>query len=96
MSILASPFQMFLWTSGKQMPQAIMLVCRIPFSLVSSLIILRSGHPVPRPEELTVKPQVGGKRSGLLPPFPRTINHETFLRGAWPTDGNGVAQFTST
>ncbi|KAF7760212.1 hypothetical protein Agabi119p4_10888 [Agaricus bisporus var. burnettii] len=54
-----------------------------------------AGHPVPRPEELTVKPQVGGKRSGLLPPFPRTINHETFLRGAWPTDGNGVAQFTT-
>jgi protocatechuate 3,4-dioxygenase beta subunit len=62
----------------------------------SSLTTLRLGHPVPKPEDLTSEPQVGGKRAGLLPPFPRTINHETFLRGAWPTDENGVAQFTST
>jgi len=31
----------------------------------------------------------------LLTAFPRTKRHETWLRGAWPTDPNGVAQFTS-
>lgn len=41
------------------------------------------------------KPQVGGSRSGLLSAFPRTNDWETFLRGAWPSDRNGVAQFTS-
>ena len=54
-----------------------------------------SGHPVPRPELVDQKPQVGGSRSGLLTAFPRTVDKETFLRGAWPTDRNGVAQFTS-
>jgi hypothetical protein len=53
------------------------------------------GHPVPRPEFVNEKPQVGGRRSGLLAPFPRTVDEETFLRGAWPTDRNGVVQFTS-
>lgn len=55
-----------------------------------------SGHPVPRPDLVNQKPQVGGKRAGLLSAFPRTVDEETFLRGAWPTDRRGVAQFTST
>ncbi|KAK0437761.1 Intradiol ring-cleavage dioxygenase [Desarmillaria tabescens] len=54
-----------------------------------------AGHPTPKPELVNEKPQVGGKRSGLLSAFPRTNDHETFLRGAWPTNENGVAQFTT-
>ncbi|KAK1229454.1 hypothetical protein PQX77_007503 [Marasmius sp. AFHP31] len=54
-----------------------------------------AGHPEPRPELRDEKPQVGGKRSGLLSAFPRTKHEETWLRGAWPTDRNGVAQFTT-
>ncbi|KAJ7097674.1 Intradiol ring-cleavage dioxygenase [Mycena epipterygia] len=54
-----------------------------------------AGHPDPAPHLVTEQPQVGGKRSGLLSAFPRTNDHETFLRGAWATDRNGVAQFTS-
>jgi len=53
------------------------------------------GHPVPAPDLLDEQPQVSGKRAGLLTAFPRTKRHETWLRGAWPTDPNGVAQFTS-
>lgn len=53
-----------------------------------------AGHPLPKPEHANAKPQVGGSRNGLLPPFPRTVPEETWLRGAWPTDENGVAQFT--
>ena len=54
-----------------------------------------AGHPLPHPHLETERPQVGGKRSGLLSAFPRTVYEETWLRGAWPTDKNGVAQFTS-
>ncbi|RXW19984.1 hypothetical protein EST38_g5857 [Candolleomyces aberdarensis] len=54
-----------------------------------------SGHPDPRPELINEPPQVGGKRAGLLSAYPRTVFEETWLRGAWPTDQNGVAQFTS-
>ncbi|KAF8201300.1 Intradiol ring-cleavage dioxygenase [Mycena galopus ATCC 62051] len=54
-----------------------------------------SGHPEPAPHLANEQPQVGGKRSGLLSAFPRTQPSETFLRGAWATDRNGVAQFTS-
>ncbi|KAJ7220621.1 Intradiol ring-cleavage dioxygenase [Mycena pura] len=54
-----------------------------------------AGHPDPAPHLVNEQPQVGGKRSGLLTAFPRTNSHETFLRGAWPTDRNGVAQFTT-
>jgi len=54
-----------------------------------------AGHPVPEPHLVDEKPQVGGKRSGLLTKFPRTAPEETWLRGAWPTDRNGVAQFTT-
>ncbi|TFK70257.1 aromatic compound dioxygenase [Pluteus cervinus] len=54
-----------------------------------------AGHPVPAPKLVNEQPQVGGKRAGLLSAFPRTDFEETFLRGAWPTDANGVAQFTT-
>ncbi|KAF4585090.1 hypothetical protein EYR40_001926 [Pleurotus pulmonarius] len=54
-----------------------------------------AGHPWPHPHLKDEKPQVGGKRSGLLSAFPRTLHEETWLRGAWPTDRNGVAQFTT-
>lgn len=54
-----------------------------------------AGHPLPHPHLHSEQPQVGGKRSGLLSAFPRTVFEETWLRGAWPTDKNGVAQFTS-
>ena len=54
-----------------------------------------AGHPVPAKSLENEKPQVGGKRNGLLSAFPRTIEEETFLRGAWATDQNGVARFTS-
>ncbi|KAJ7267285.1 Intradiol ring-cleavage dioxygenase [Mycena rebaudengoi] len=54
-----------------------------------------AGHPAPAPHLVNEQPQTGGKRKGLLSAFPRTQHHETFLRGAWPTDRNGVAQFTS-
>ncbi|KIY72247.1 aromatic compound dioxygenase [Cylindrobasidium torrendii FP15055 ss-10] len=54
-----------------------------------------AGHPWPKPELKDEKPQVGGKRAGLLSAFPRTEYEETWLRGAWPTNRNGVAQFTT-
>ncbi|KNZ75840.1 hypothetical protein J132_00853 [Termitomyces sp. J132] len=54
-----------------------------------------AGHPDPAPHLVDEQPQVGGKRAGLLSAFPRTKFEETFLRGAWPTDRNGVAQFTT-
>ncbi|KAH6909974.1 Intradiol ring-cleavage dioxygenase [Coprinopsis sp. MPI-PUGE-AT-0042] len=54
-----------------------------------------AGHPVPRPHLVNEEPQIGGKRSGLLSAFPRTIDEETWLRGAWPTDKRGVVQFTT-
>ncbi|KAH8823111.1 Intradiol ring-cleavage dioxygenase [Flagelloscypha sp. PMI_526] len=54
-----------------------------------------AGHPLPAPHLMNEEPQRGGKRSGLLSAFPRTVQHETWLRGAWPTDRNGVAQFTT-
>ncbi|KAG7439817.1 aromatic compound dioxygenase [Guyanagaster necrorhizus] len=54
-----------------------------------------AGHPEPTFELRDEKPQVGGKRSGLLSAFPRTMPAETFLRGAWPTNENGVAQFST-
>ncbi|PBK83899.1 aromatic compound dioxygenase [Armillaria gallica] len=54
-----------------------------------------AGHPEPTFELRDEKPQVGGKRNGLLSAFPRTKPAETFLRGAWPTNENGVAQFST-
>ena len=62
------------------------------FCFVSALLIYFVGHPVPGPN---MKPATEGPRKGLLPPFPRTAQEENWLRGAWPTDRNGVAQFTS-
>ncbi|KAI5886635.1 aromatic compound dioxygenase [Schizophyllum commune H4-8] len=54
-----------------------------------------AGHPLPRPGLENEQPQVGGKRAGLLSAFPRTNFEETWLRGAWVTDANGVAKFTT-
>jgi len=53
-----------------------------------------SGHPAPHPDNAGKKPATEGPRRGLLPPYPRT-DQENWLRGAWPTDRNGVAQFTT-
>lgn len=55
-----------------------------------------AGHPVPHPHLVNEQPATEGRRRGLLSAFPRTVHEETWLRGAWPTDRNGVAQFTST
>lgn len=54
-----------------------------------------AGHGDPAPHLVDEQPQRGGARSGLLSAFPRGNDDETFLRAAWPTDKNGVAQFTS-
>ncbi|KDR79165.1 hypothetical protein GALMADRAFT_243052 [Galerina marginata CBS 339.88] len=54
-----------------------------------------AGHPLPHPHFMNELPASTGIRRGLLPPFPRTVQEETWLRGAWPTDRNGVAQFTT-
>ncbi|THH18831.1 hypothetical protein EW146_g2238 [Bondarzewia mesenterica] len=54
-----------------------------------------AGHPEPARHMLDEQPQVGGKRNGLLSAFPRTKPEQTWLRGAWPTNQNGVAQFTT-
>jgi len=54
-----------------------------------------AGHPDPAPHLVDEKPQVGGKRAGLLTAFPRTNFHEQWLRGAWETDSHGVARFTT-
>lgn len=54
------------------------------------------GHPVPHPHLIDEQPASEGRRRGLLSAYPRTIHEETWLRGAWPTDKNGVVQFTCT
>lgn len=54
-----------------------------------------AGHPVPHPHFINVGPDTEGPRKNLMPPYPRTVHHENWLRGAWPTDKNGVAQFTT-
>ena len=54
-----------------------------------------AGHGNPAPHLINEEPQRGGARSGLLSAFPRENDHETWLRAAWPSDKNGVAQFTS-
>ncbi|KIL64955.1 hypothetical protein M378DRAFT_77466 [Amanita muscaria Koide BX008] len=54
-----------------------------------------AGHPDPRPELINEQPASSGLRKGLRSPYPRTNFVETFLRGAWPTDDRGVAQFVS-
>ncbi|GAA6040990.1 hypothetical protein JCM8097_000527 [Rhodosporidiobolus ruineniae] len=54
-----------------------------------------AGHPDQAPELKWEGPAHEGPRKGLLSKYPRTNDHETFLRGAWPTNKNGLAQFTS-
>jgi protocatechuate 3,4-dioxygenase beta subunit len=54
-----------------------------------------AGHPVPHPHLKDEQPASEGRRRGLLSAYPRTVHEETWLRGAWPTDKNGVAQFTT-
>jgi protocatechuate 3,4-dioxygenase beta subunit len=51
-----------------------------------------AGHADPAPHLIYEKPPVGGARHGMLSAFPRWNSHETWLRGAWPTDRNGLAQ----
>ncbi|KDN35919.1 aromatic compound dioxygenase [Tilletiaria anomala UBC 951] len=53
------------------------------------------GHPDPRPDLVNEQPAADGVRKGLLSAYPRTKDDETWLRGALPTDANGVAEFTS-
>jgi hypothetical protein len=36
-----------------------------------------------------------GRRKGLRTGYPRTVDEEKWLRGAWPTNERGVAQFSS-
>jgi len=54
-----------------------------------------AGHPLPRPELVDEHPATEGKRRGLLTAYPRTVDEETWLRGAWATDARGVAQFST-
>lgn len=54
-----------------------------------------AGHPDPYPHLKDEQPVETGPRKGLLTAFPRTLSQDTWLRGAWPTDKNGVAQFTT-
>ncbi|KAF8735953.1 hypothetical protein AX14_001159 [Amanita brunnescens Koide BX004] len=54
-----------------------------------------AGHPVPKPGLENEPPAAEGKRKGLRSPYPLTKPKETFLRGAWPTNDHGVAQFVS-
>ena len=69
--------------------------CFFFFRVCSSHSSFILGHPAPHPKHVDVKPDTEGPRKGLLPPYPRTVHKENWLRGAWPTDKNGVAQFTS-
>ncbi|EPQ26311.1 uncharacterized protein PFL1_06246 [Pseudozyma flocculosa PF-1] len=55
-----------------------------------------AGHPEPAPHLRDEKPAASGLRRGLLSAYPRTNHVDTFLRGALPTDQNGVAHFVST
>jgi protocatechuate 3,4-dioxygenase beta subunit len=55
-----------------------------------------AGHPVPKPGLENEPPAAEGKRKGLRSPYPLTKPKETFLRGAWPTNDHGVAQFVCT
>ncbi|GAA5986955.1 hypothetical protein JCM11641_002266 [Rhodosporidiobolus odoratus] len=54
-----------------------------------------AGHPDQDPVLKWEGPAHEGPRKGLLSKYPRTNDHETFLRAAWPTNKNGLAQFTS-
>ncbi|BGP36255.1 hypothetical protein JCM10449v2_000153 [Rhodotorula kratochvilovae] len=54
-----------------------------------------AGHPEQAPELKWEGPAHEGPRKGLLSKYPRTNDHETFLRAAWPTNKHGLAQFSS-
>jgi protocatechuate 3,4-dioxygenase beta subunit len=54
-----------------------------------------AGHPDPAPHLVDEKPATEGRRKGLRTAYPRTNTVETWLRGAWPTNAKGVAQFSS-
>ncbi|KAK0527963.1 hypothetical protein OC834_004220 [Tilletia horrida] len=54
-----------------------------------------SGHPLPAPHLKDEKPATEGIRKGMLSAYPRTLESENWLRAAYPTDSNGVVQFTS-
>ncbi|BGP12245.1 hypothetical protein JCM10213_000062 [Rhodosporidiobolus nylandii] len=54
-----------------------------------------AGHPEQDPSLKWEGPAPDGPRKGLLSKYPRTNDHETFLRAAWPTNKNGLSQFTS-
>jgi protocatechuate 3,4-dioxygenase beta subunit len=54
-----------------------------------------SGYPEPAPHLANEVPTQSGPRKGLLSSFPKTEFGQTSLRGAWPTDKNGVSSFTS-
>lgn len=54
-----------------------------------------AGHPTAKPGLENEKPASSGVRKGLKSAYPRTNDQETWLRGALPTDSNGVAEFTS-
>ncbi|KAL8293576.1 hypothetical protein RQP46_000277 [Phenoliferia psychrophenolica] len=54
-----------------------------------------AGHPDQEEKLKWEGPQHEGPRKGLLSKYPRTQPEETFLRAAWPTNKNGVSQFTS-
>jgi hypothetical protein len=60
--------------------------CCFDEQLSPLLLFIGLGHPVV-PQFINDSP--------LPPMFPLTLKEETWLRGAWPTDENGVAQFTS-
>ena len=74
-------------------------ICRQVSPLIYSPLLTKlpfeKGHPVPHTHLKDEKPLTEGPRKGLLSPFPRTEPQERWLSGAWPTDRNGVAQFTS-
>ncbi|GAA6018653.1 hypothetical protein JCM10207_008996 [Rhodosporidiobolus poonsookiae] len=54
-----------------------------------------AGHPDQEEYLKWEGPAPDGPRKGLLSKYPRTNDHETFLRAAWPTNKNGLSQFTS-
>ena len=52
-----------------------------------------AGHPGPGAEDYP--PIAEGHSKGFPKIYPRSRPDDTFLRGAWPTDEHGVAQFVS-
>ncbi|GAA5916496.1 hypothetical protein JCM6882_001740 [Rhodosporidiobolus microsporus] len=54
-----------------------------------------AGHPHQEEALKWEGPAHEGPRKGLLSKYPRTKPDETFLRAAWPTNKEGISQFTS-